>query len=229
MAFFRPSLLSRRVFDQVVLCKSQGSRQLYSSIALPSAKVAPTLGFNPPVGPTSVLRAIQRNATKHKSGMATFTKGASLAGLGLGLSLAFQKPQTIECDSGVKVSTDPYNKDIYPPPPESSISMYELGFGTVAGVCAGVFVKKGAKALAWFLGGIFVLLQYMRSASLLTVDWGRVSQRFESAFHSKDPVTGKSKPPTVVALWRWLVDFLTADFQPRASFIAGFGLGLRIG
>jgi hypothetical protein len=52
---------------------------------------------------------------------------------------------------------------VYPedrgPPPASSVSLYELGFGTVAGVCAGVFVKKGAKAVAWFLGGIFVLLQ----------------------------------------------------------------------
>ncbi len=46
-----------------------------------------------------------------------------------------------------------------PPPPASSVSLYELGFGTVAGICAGVFVKKGAKMVAWFLGGIFVFLQ----------------------------------------------------------------------
>lgn len=37
--------------------------------------------------------------------------------------------------------------------------MFELSFGAVTGICAGVFVKKGAKAVAWFLGGIFVLLQ----------------------------------------------------------------------
>jgi len=49
--------------------------------------------------------------------------------------------------------------DALPPPPTSSISLYELGFGTVAGICAGVFVKKGVKAAAWLLGGIFVLLQ----------------------------------------------------------------------
>jgi hypothetical protein len=46
-----------------------------------------------------------------------------------------------------------------PPPPESIVNMYELTFGTVCGVCAGVFVKKGAKALAFVFGGIFVLLQ----------------------------------------------------------------------
>ncbi len=46
-----------------------------------------------------------------------------------------------------------------PPPPQSSISLYELSFGTVCGVCAGVFVKKGARIVAFALGGIFVLLQ----------------------------------------------------------------------
>jgi hypothetical protein len=46
-----------------------------------------------------------------------------------------------------------------PPPPASSVNVYELTFGTVAGICAGVFIKKGAKAVAFFLGGVFVLLQ----------------------------------------------------------------------
>ena len=46
-----------------------------------------------------------------------------------------------------------------PPPPESAVSVYELTFGTVCGVCTGIFVKKGAKTLAVVFGGIFVLLQ----------------------------------------------------------------------
>jgi len=46
-----------------------------------------------------------------------------------------------------------------PPPPESAVNVYELTFGTVCGICAGIFVKKGAKALAFAFGGIFVLLQ----------------------------------------------------------------------
>lgn len=46
-----------------------------------------------------------------------------------------------------------------PPPQQSTVNMYELTFGTVCGVCAGVFVKKGAKTLAVLFGGIFVLLQ----------------------------------------------------------------------
>lgn len=46
-----------------------------------------------------------------------------------------------------------------PDHPPSSIDVYGLSFGTVCGICAGVFVKKGAKALAFAFGGVFVLLQ----------------------------------------------------------------------
>lgn len=53
----------------------------------------------------------------------------------------------------------PTHPDPFPPPPKSSVSLLELSFGTVCGLCAGVFVKKGAKALAFVLGGVFVLLQ----------------------------------------------------------------------
>ena len=70
--------------------------------------------------------------------------------------------------------------------------MYGLTFGTVCGICAGVFVKKGAKALAFVFGGIFVLLQvsaalhisrgcHFRSAlkrdSLQIVSWQRINSQ----------------------------------------------------
>lgn len=41
----------------------------------------------------------------------------------------------------------------------SIVSPYQLTLGGVCGVCAGVFVKKGARALAFLLGGVFVLMQ----------------------------------------------------------------------
>jgi uncharacterized membrane protein (Fun14 family) len=139
--------------------------------------------------------------------------------------------------------------DAAPPFPTSTVSFYELGFGTVAGICAGVFVKKGVKAAAWLFGGIFVLLQvchhacfdvsqvlgvtlalsqYLNSASFVRVDWARIGSRFEDLFYMTDSSDSK-KPPTVRSLWNWLIGFLTADFQPRASFVAGFALGLRVG
>jgi len=117
----------------------------------------------------------------------------------------------------------------FPEPPKSSVNLYELSFGTACGICAGVFLKKGAKALAFALGGVFVLLQYLGSKSIVKVDWSRVSKRFESVFYVKDGVADTRRPPTIYSLWRRLVDFLTADFQPRASFIAGLMLGIRIG
>ena len=85
-----------------------------------------------------------------------FVKVAAATTLGVGLSFA-TKP-TIHCDGEAPPKSQVYLPDL-PPPPESSLLLYELGFGTVAGMCAGVFVKKGSKALACVLGGVFVLLQ----------------------------------------------------------------------
>jgi len=118
--------------------------------------------------------------------------------------------------------------EVLPPPPSSSVSIYELSFGTVAGICSGVFIKKGAKAMAFFLGGIFVLLQYLVSFSVIRVDWVKMGGRFENLFYTTD-ATGRKKSPTLYSLFKWIVDFLTADFQPRASFVAGLALGLRLG
>lgn len=52
--------------------------------------------------------------------------------------------------------------------------------------------------------------------------------RFENMFFTTE-ATGRKKAPNVGSLFRWFTDFLTADFQQRASFIAGFMLGIRIG
>ncbi|KAH9063390.1 FUN14 family-domain-containing protein [Lactarius vividus] len=158
--------------------------------------------------------------------------GASLAvGTGLGLlSYAYLPRLNCESDSGFSQpreggSSDPVG---IPPPPESSVDKYGLTFGTVCGICAGVFVKRGAKLLAFFFGGIFVLLQSLSSASIVKVDWSRAASCFENLIYTTE-ANGVRRPPSVYSLWRWLVDFLTTDFQPRASFIAGFALGVRIG
>ncbi|KAF8274970.1 FUN14 family-domain-containing protein [Lactarius quietus] len=160
--------------------------------------------------------------------------GASLVGTGLGL-LSYANLRGLNCESdsasshptlrGAGGSSD---SAALPPPPESSVDKYGLTFGTVCGICAGVFVKRGAKILAFFFGGIFVLLQYLGSASIIKIDWSKAAARFENLMYTTE-VNGVRRPPSVYSLWRWLVDFLTADFQPRASFIAGFALGIRVG
>lgn len=117
----------------------------------------------------------------------------------------------------------------------------------MCGICAGVFVKKGAKFVAFVLGGTFVLLQvistlethplllksdsytaqYLGSLSIVRVDWPRAASRFENLFYRTE--NGVRRPPTIGSVWNWLISFLAADFQPRATFVAGLALGLRIG
>ncbi|KAJ7905390.1 FUN14 family-domain-containing protein [Mycena olivaceomarginata] len=174
------------------------------------------------------LHSAQSNTTR-----SSVLKAIGAVGLGLGLSI-FTRP-TIHCEgsrpaSPAPVVPPPQTPDAeLPPPPPSSVNVYELSFGTVAGICAGVFIKKGAKTLAFFLGGVFVLLQYFGSFGVVKVDWGSVGSRFQRMFYTTDPKTGNKAAPTIYSLWKWMVDFLTADFQPRASFIAGLALGIRIG
>ncbi|KAK0210651.1 FUN14 family-domain-containing protein [Desarmillaria ectypa] len=154
-----------------------------------------------------------------------FFKTAGVAGVGLGTFLATRS--SIHCDAPIAMEPSA-QPDVLPSPPTSSVSIYELSFGTVAGVCSGVFIKKGAKATAFLLGGIFVLLQYLVSFSVIRVDWVKMGGRFENLFYTTD-ATGRKKSPTLYSLCKWIVDFLTTDFQPRASFVAGFALGLRLG
>ncbi|QRW00401.1 FUN14 domain-containing protein [Ceratobasidium sp. AG-Ba] len=159
-----------------------------------------------------------------------------IAAASVGLGLAAFAGRKVYCEGSVSPSRGPaastnqprFGSDPLPPPPESSLGLYQLTFGSVAGICAGVFIKKGARAIAFFLGGIFVLLQYFNAIDITKVNWGSASTRFERLFYSSEP-GGKSRAPTIGSLWAWLVDFLTADFPPRATFLAGLILGLRVG
>jgi FUN14 domain-containing protein 1 len=158
---------------------------------------------------------------------------AGLAGAGIGLHA--YSLNNVYCDKSASPQASPAaatpppaqeGSDL-PSPPASALNLYELTFGSVCGICAGVFIKKGAKFVAFILGGTFVLLQYLGSLSVVRVDWSRTATRFENLFYRTE--NGVRRPPTITSLWSWLVNFLTADFQPRATFAAGLILGLRIG
>ncbi|KAI9446411.1 FUN14 family-domain-containing protein [Lactarius indigo] len=182
-------------------------------------------------------RPLSNAVAARRMGATVRWAGAS-AGLAVGTSLgllSYANLPRLNCESD-STSTQPTLRGVgrpsdpagLPPPPESRVDKYGLTFGTVCGICAGVFVKRGAKVLAFFFGGIFVLLQSLGSASIIKVDWSRAAARFENLIYTTE-ANGVRRPPSVYSLWRWLVDFLTADFQQRASFIAGFALGIRIG
>lgn len=56
-----------------------------------------------------------------------------------------------------------------PLPANSIVDAKQLGFGTIAGICTGIFVKKGLKLIAFALGGVYILLQYMSSQVCRTI------------------------------------------------------------
>ena len=121
-----------------------------------------------------------------------------------------------------------------PHKPDSIANVYELSFGTVCGLCAGIFIKKGFKLVAGILGGIYVLLQFLATKQMVKINWNSIESVYRSGVDSASRVgeetssTIKSSPP-LVRVWHNLVDFLTVDFQQRATFIAGLVLGLRLG
>lgn len=164
--------------------------------------------------------------------------GASLGLVGFQM-MGLQAKGDVKCDSFTSSTTAPApapSGKADSLPTESILSPYELSFGAICGICAGIFIKKGAKLIAFFLGGTYVLMQYMQSRSFININWSKLSSAYENTFGSLPstssslaPTEGRRVAPTITGAYRWIVDFLTANFQQRASFLAGLGLGLRIG
>ena len=59
--------------------------------------------------------------------------------------------------------------------------LQQLGFGGPAGLCVGYFAKKAAKMTALLLGCLFVLLQVLAYYNIVSINWGGVSQAFDTA------------------------------------------------
>ncbi|KAG9318792.1 FUN14 family-domain-containing protein [Chiua virens] len=195
-------------------CVWQPATFFQSSVA---RAFAPSKRLGRVVHQASAPRIATLRRTQRSLPLLIITTG--VAGAALGIS-------SLKISSALHYAPPP--SKALPSPPKSSVNVYELTFGTVCGLSAGVFVKKSAYLVAYFLGGLFVILQWLGSVDLVKVDWARMASRFENLCYTTDAV-GHRKPPTVASIWKWIVDFLTADFQPRASFIAGFALGLRVG
>lgn len=65
------------------------------------------------------------------------------------------------------------------------------------------------------------------------MDWGRISSAYEGAVDKLSGVTEKGNARVAAnrlqGIWYRFTDFLMADFPARATFMAGFVLGLRMG
>ncbi|GJN92301.1 hypothetical protein Rhopal_005331-T1 [Rhodotorula paludigena] len=115
------------------------------------------------------------------------------------------------------------------PEAESILNLRDLGFGTVSGICVGVFVKKGLRAAAFTLGFVFIGLQYLSSRQFINVNWGAFSSSYDRF------ITSRAGPPSsqggnrLARVWTGFIDFVSANVQQRATFVAGVVLGLRLG
>lgn len=150
--------------------------------------------------------------------------------------------QSVQCESArpyatpsapVNVSTTKDTTTVLTVP-QSIVNVYQLSFGTICGLCAGVFIKKGLRLIAFLLGGGYILLQYLNSQRLITVNWSAINSRYDKLVDSAaGPETSKNvrgfSGSTLQRIWTRTTDLLVADFQPRATFMAGLLLGLRLG
>ncbi|KDE09499.1 hypothetical protein MVLG_00399 [Microbotryum lychnidis-dioicae p1A1 Lamole] len=159
---------------------------------------------------------------------------ASLPLVAVGLGASRQQP--IRCASDTRAyaqttsaQTGALGAYDEPLPAESIINLRDLSFGTVSGICVGFFVKKGLKAVAFALGGVFVFLQYMSSRSLLQINWGAITNSYDSFIAKRAGPPASAGGNRITGLWSWFVDFVSADVQSRATFIAGILLGFRLG
>lgn len=138
--------------------------------------------------------------------------------------------KTIQCEP--VVTEPPLN--VPEAKPKSIVNVYQLSFGTICGLCAGIFIKKGLKFIAFLLGGCYVFVQYLASKRLVKIDWNSLKGSYNKSINSlagpvEDAGHGRFDKMPLVRIWRRLVDFLTSDFQERATFLAGLVLGLRLG
>ncbi|SNX83376.1 uncharacterized protein MEPE_02083 [Melanopsichium pennsylvanicum] len=192
-------------------------------------------------------RIVAASASSSSSG-STAHMGLMLAGgsfiAAAGLS-AFTSA-SVQCESArpyanpsastapVSVSTKDNNTTTISTEPQSIINVYQLSFGTICGVCAGVFIKKGLKLIAFLLGGCYILLQYLNSQKLVQVNWSAINSKYDKLVGSAaGPETASNvrgySGSTLQRIWNRTTNFLMADFQPRATFMAGLVLGLRLG
>ncbi|GMK59108.1 hypothetical protein CspeluHIS016_0701230 [Cutaneotrichosporon spelunceum] len=175
-------------------------------------------------------RAVTRAAPVRKN------NSTLLYSIGLGLAGFALTTRTVRCEAAntqparvgeaQQAKSSIINDDDQPV--ESIVSLPSLTFGALTGICAGVFVKKGFKFVAFLLGGLYVILQYLQSKRYVTVDWDAVSKSYDGKFTTTNE-KGDVVYPTAQGVLSAVIDFLTSNFQQRASFIAGFLLGLRVG
>lgn len=122
---------------------------------------------------------------------------------------------------------DPLPDPSQPPPPKSIIDAKQLGFGTVAGICAGVFVKKGLKAIAFALGGVYILLQYLSSQVCVVRQWHMCSLTLMAPTRSGSRSIGAPWRPSTILSSTWLLADPRIQRLSTRPALGGSGNDLR--
>ncbi|KAM0790901.1 hypothetical protein ACM66B_004739 [Microbotryomycetes sp. NB124-2] len=157
------------------------------------------------------------------------TLAASLSTVALGLGFSTAKSPLLCAGDRTYAAPQPVAVNEPLPVAESSINVRDLGFGTISGICVGIFVKKGLKAIAFMLGGAFIFLQYMSSRSFVTVNWNNVSSTYDSLVTKHAGPNATKSGNRLAGVTNTFLDFVTANVQSRATFVLGFMLGMRLG
>ena len=92
----------------------------------------------------------------------------------------------------------------------------QLGVGGIGGLCVGYAVKKVAKVVAVIIGLFFLGLQYLAYKGVIDVNYGALEEWGANALGS-----------TVAA--ESVLTAMIANLPFAASFVLGFGMGLRMG
>lgn len=147
-------------------------RTLFPNLNLLSARALPSSARCSPLPRLAFRQAhtsaisITRSTPKSgfQSGFKSYRSLYTTASIGLGLSfLTYHSNRSpVLCESAAlprPTASGPAAGQA----PESMLNVYQLTFGTVCGICTGVFLKKGLRAIAFLLGGVFVLMQVSTS------------------------------------------------------------------
>lgn len=92
----------------------------------------------------------------------------------------------------------------------------QLGVGGIGGLCVGYAVKKVAKVVAVIIGLFFLGLQYLAYKGIIDVNYGALEDWGVNALGSAVAAEG-------------VLAAMIANLPFAASFVLGFGMGLRMG
>ena len=95
----------------------------------------------------------------------------------------------------------------------------QLGAGGIAGFIIGFAVKKLLKLLAILVGLIFIFLQYLAWKGFIDIHYDNIYATVQAMLQQSGTVVTEFNIPS----------FITANIPMAGSFVAGLGIGFKMG